>query len=41
MKQKVGSLKKKNKINKLLANLTKMKRGKRPKLVKSEIKKGQ
>jgi hypothetical protein len=38
MKQKADSLKKINKIEKPLTNLTKMRR-ERPKLVKSEIKK--
>jgi hypothetical protein len=38
MKQKAGSLKKLNKIDKPLANMTKMRKEK-PKLVKSEAKK--
>jgi hypothetical protein len=39
MKQKAGYLKKINKIDRPLANLTKMSREKRPKIVKSEMQK--
>jgi hypothetical protein len=39
MKQKVGSLKINN-IDRPLANLTKMRRGKKPKLVESGMQKG-
>jgi hypothetical protein len=40
MKQKAGYLKKINKINRPLAYLTKMRREKNPKSVKSEVQKG-